>query len=89
MQPLAQNRSTALHLAGKYGHENVFKLLVELGADVNAEDLVRLSGASYTRTPTFALTHETFYGRVRFNVQYGNTPVLNPIPGQMINMTYL
>jgi hypothetical protein len=42
MQPLTQNRSTVLHLAGKYGHENVFKLLVELGAYVNAEDLVRL-----------------------------------------------
>lgn len=63
------------------------KLLVELGADVNAEDLVCLTTVElHTHSTTFALTHETFYGRVHFNVQYGNTPVLNPNAGQLFYM---
>ena len=33
---------TPLHLAAMYGHEKVVRLLVELGADKEAKDEVRL-----------------------------------------------
>ena len=49
------SQETALHLAVKYGHEEIVKLLLENGADIHATDIVR----SYTLT--FYLLANSFF----------------------------
>ena len=37
---LIQKRNTALHLAAKYSHQTIAKLLVQAGADLNPKNRV-------------------------------------------------
>lgn len=40
---------TPLHIASEYGREEIVKLLVESGADVNAQDREGINSICYTR----------------------------------------